>query len=381
MIYKKHYSPGPSAIRENVRLARAYDVTNPDTDVDFVYYYKETCDLYNKIIDSNNATYILSGEAILGLEAACASLTEFGDRVLVIDNGIYGNGFKDFVTMYGGKPTLLTTNYKEGISEKELEDFLNKDSNFKYATIVHCDTPTGVINDVHKLCPILKKHGILSVIDSVSGMVGEYLSVNKSKADIVIGGSQKAISAQAGLTLVTVSEDAKKTFSNRKSNIIGFYNNLTIWENYLEEQYFPYTLPASDIVSLRVALENILEEGCNKVIERHNKIATALRKAISNFGLKLYLDKDFSNTVTAIDLQGSYCAMEISKYIEKNYNLILATSLGQFKDKIIRIGHMGENAYKEKVVNILNLLDDAFNFVGHKSETTLLSEFILNYED
>ena len=39
---------------------------------------------------------ILSGEGILGLEAACASMTEPGDRVLILDNGIYGAGFADF---------------------------------------------------------------------------------------------------------------------------------------------------------------------------------------------------------------------------------------------------------------------------------------------
>ncbi len=52
----------------------------------------------------------MSGEGILGLEAACASLTEKGDRVLVIDNGIYGEGFKDFVTMYGGEYVLFQVN-------------------------------------------------------------------------------------------------------------------------------------------------------------------------------------------------------------------------------------------------------------------------------
>ncbi len=56
-----------------------------------------------------NDVYILSGEGILGLEA-CASLTEKGDRVLVIDNGIYGEGFKDFVTMYGGEYVLFQVN-------------------------------------------------------------------------------------------------------------------------------------------------------------------------------------------------------------------------------------------------------------------------------
>ena len=38
------------------------------------------------------------------MEAACASLTEPGDRVLVIDNGIFGRGFADFVSMYQGLP-------------------------------------------------------------------------------------------------------------------------------------------------------------------------------------------------------------------------------------------------------------------------------------
>jgi aspartate aminotransferase-like enzyme len=45
----------------------------------------------------------------LGLEAACATLTEKGDRVLVMDNGEYGKGFAGFVTMYGGEPVLYST--------------------------------------------------------------------------------------------------------------------------------------------------------------------------------------------------------------------------------------------------------------------------------
>lgn len=60
---------------------------------------------------TRNEAFILDGEGILGLEAACASLTEQGDKVLVVDNGIYGKGFADFATMYGGQVTYYTPHW------------------------------------------------------------------------------------------------------------------------------------------------------------------------------------------------------------------------------------------------------------------------------
>ncbi|MDY5436182.1 alanine--glyoxylate aminotransferase family protein [Peptostreptococcus porci] len=379
-MYKYNYSPGPTYVRENVRAARSLETTNPDIDTDFVKYYKDTCDIFNKIIDSNNNTYILSGEAILGLEAACASLTESGDRVLVIDNGLYGNGFKDFVSMYGGLPVMFKQDYKRGVSCEELEEFLKRDSDFKYATIVHCDTPTGVLNDIHKICPLLKKYGIMSVVDSVSGMVGEFLSVNKSGADIVIGGSQKAISAQPGITIVSVSDMASESMRKREKPIIGFYANLRIWENYLSEQYFPYTLPSSDIISLRVALENIVSEGIDNVLDRHKKIATCVRSSIEKSGLRLFLESDFSNTVTAIELPDNIRATDITRFIYEKHGVIIATSLAEYKDKIIRIGHMGENATFDRTSYILSLLDEAFAHYGVHLDETLFDGFVKNYK-
>ena len=92
---------------------------------------------------------------------------------MVIDNGLYGKGFDGFVEMYGGNVVYFSGDYTEEINVKELEKFLEADHNFKYATVVHCDTPTGMLNDISKICPLLKIYGILTVVDSVSGMVGE----------------------------------------------------------------------------------------------------------------------------------------------------------------------------------------------------------------
>ena len=375
------YTPGPTRVRENVRLEIAKSTTNPDIDIEFCDFYKNTCEKIASILNTANDVYILSGEGILGLEAACASLTEPGDKILVIDNGIFGRGFDDFVKIYGGEVVYFSGDYTKEIDVEELEIFLQKENDFKYATIVHCDTPTGVLNDLSKICPLLKKYNILTVVDSVAAMVGEEIRVDDWKIDIALGGSQKAISAPAGLTIVSISEDAKNSMKNRKVPIAGFYLNLTIWQDYYKNKWFPYTMPINEIIGLDRAIDNILEEKIENVLARHQKIASATRKAFTEYGLCLYLENGYSNTVTAVEIPENIGALNLTKYMLEKYNTLVATSLGEYKDKLLRIGHMGENANLEFIIYVLNVIDKSLKelgFNGNGSLVELFNKYYLN---
>ena len=373
------YTPGPTRVRENVRLEIAKETTNPDIDVEFCEFYKNTCKKMSSILNTENDVYILSGEGILGLEAACASLTEPGDKVLVIDNGIFGRGFDDFVKMYGGEVVYFSGDYTNEIDIEELEKFLQKENDFKYATVVHCDTPTGVLNDLSKICPLLKRYNILTVVDSVAAMVGEEIRVDDWQIDIALGGSQKAISAPAGLTIVSISEDAKNSMKNRKMPIVGFYLNLTIWENYYENKWFPYTMPINEIIGLDRAIDNILEEKLENVLARHEKIASATRKAFTEYGLKLYLESGYSNTVTAVEIPENIGALNLTKHMLEKYNTLVATSLCDYKDKLLRIGHMGENANLELIIYVLNVIDKSLKDLGFNGNGSLVELFNKHY--
>lgn len=369
------FTPGPTEVRENVRLARAIEVTNPDIDESFYDFYKDTCEKISKIIHTNNDVYILSGEGILGLEAACASLTEPKDRVLIIDNGIFGEGFGDFVKIYGGVPVYFSSDRTKEICVEELRAFLQKDNQFKYATVVHCDTPSGVLNDISKICPLLKEYGIITVVDSVAAMVGETLKVDEWKVDIALGGSQKAFSAPPGLTILSISEEAFKIMDNRKTPIVGFYCNLTIWREYYTKKWFPYTMPISDIMGLNIAVDNILDEGVERVIERHRKIAYATRRSLEEYGLNLYIKQGYSNTVTVVEPPEQIEVRKIIGHLLEKYNVLLPGSFGYLNNKVIRIGHMGENAHIEKIIYILNVLDLALKDLGYVSKHSLVQLF------
>ena len=354
----KMMTPGPTMVAENVRQARSIPSGNPDLDLDFYDYYKDTCELYSGLLHTHNESLILSGEGILGLEAAIASITEANDRVLVLDNGVFGKGFADFVKIYGGNPVLYTTDYREEIDVAKLSDYLEKNHDFKYATVVHCDTPSGMLNDIAKICPLLKKYGILTVVDSVSGMFGNEVDVDHSQIDILCGGSQKAISCPIGLTLVTVSEDAKKMMENRKTPIPSFYANLMIFKDYYKNKWFPYSMPISDIYGLRQALENIKAD--TDMIKRHKEIADKTRKALIRSGISLYARNGYSNTVTVFSIPGSVTAEDILKIMRKEHNILLAGSFDVMAGEVIRIGHMGYNCNEDNMKLTLAALNDTF---------------------
>lgn len=358
----KIMTPGPTQVAENVRLARSRECTNPDLDENFVEFYKETCEEISRLLHTDNETLILGGEGILGLEAACASMTEPGDRVLVLDNGIYGKGFADFVSMYGGCPELYSRDYRETLDVQELENFLKEHHNYKYATVVHGDTPSGMLNDVSAICPLLKKYGIMTVVDSVSASFGEPMRISDWQIDIMCGGSQKVVSAPPGLTFVVISDDAKKAMADRKTPIASFYANLTTFAHYYEEKWFPYTMPISDIYGLRAAIDNIAADP--DILTRHEKIAEASRKAITGAGLNLYLKSGFSNTVTVFEVPEGTTAKAILDGVKNDYNIMLAGSFDVLAGKVIRIGHMGNNSDYYNVREVFAALDGTLARLG-----------------
>ena len=358
----KIMTPGPTQVAENVRLARSRECTNPDLDENFVEFYKETCKKISHLLHTDNETLILDGEGILGLEAACASMTEPGDRVLVLDNGIYGKGFADFVSMYGGCPELYSRDYRETLDVQELENFLQEHHNYKYATVVHGDTPSGMLNDVSAICPLLKKYGIMTVVDSVSASFGEPMRISDWQIDIMCGGSQKVVSAPPGLTFVVISDDAKKAMADRKTPIASFYANLTTFAHYYEEKWFPYTMPISDIYGLRAAIDNIAADP--DILTRHEKIAKASRKAITGAGLNLYLKSGFSSTVTVFEIPEGTTAKAILDGVKNNYNIMLAGSFDVLAGKVIRIGHMGNNSDYYNVREVFAALDGTLARLG-----------------
>ncbi len=351
-------TPGPTDIAPEVLAKMSDPFMHPSIDLDFFEIYKETTQYLQQIMHTQEDIYILNGEGILGLEAACASLIEPGDNVLVISNGIFGSGFADFASLYGAQVTLYETNDQEPIDADELKTFLDSNHDFTLATMVHCETPSGLVNPIDLLCPLLKSYGILTVVDSVSGIGGLEVYADQWNIDIVLGGSQKCLSAPSGLTFLSVSTDAKEKMKKRNHPIIGFYANLMIWDDWYSKKKFPYTQPVNEIKALHLAAKRVVDD--KNVFNRHHEQAQKVRETIKSLGLSLYPKAGFSDTVTAFVVPEGPSEMDIRQYMLEQKGILLAGSLGYLQGKVIRIGHMGYNCTPEKVNRTLEALSAYF---------------------
>lgn len=350
-------TPGPTAVPPDVRVAMARPLTNPDVEAEFTDYYRSVLDKLGTVYGTDDDVLILAGEGMLGLEASVASLVSPGDEVLCLANGIFGEGFADFVEMHGGEPVVHDVPYDESFDVEAVKDAAEA-NDFTAATLVHCETPTGVLNDVEEILATLQDAGVLTVVDAVSSLGGTPVPVEH--VDVCLGASQKCFSSPPGLTTLSVSDRAWAEVEATEQDT--FYTSLAPWQDVEltsgEPTLLPYTHSVSNLYALEVSLDRLLEEGLGLVYDRHASVAEYCRERGRELGLETYPGSDAlcSPTVTAFRVDGR--ATEIQRRLEAEHGVVVATSIGDLADDVLRVGHMGYNADRDRVERTMDALAD-----------------------
>jgi aspartate aminotransferase-like enzyme len=121
-------------------------------------------------------------------------------------------------------------------------------------------------------------------------------------------------------------------------------------------------------------VDNILAD--DSVLKRHERIGKSMRKAIIEAGLHLYTRNGYSNTVSVIEVPAGIDEKKLRQYMVDNFNVLIAGSFGYLEGKVIRIGHMGENAREDLVVHTLYSLQRALEHFGFKCKCDMAQCFL-----
>ena len=341
-------TPGPTAVPDDVREAMARPPVNPDVQARFSSFYRDVLDKLGSVYDTDDDVLILSGEGMLGLEASVASLVEEGDEVLCLANGIFGEGFADFVEMHGGEAVVHDAPRDSGFDPDAVKSVV-EDRDFAAATMVHCETPTGLLNDLGEVLEILRDAGVLTVVDAVSSLGGT--PVPTERIDVCLGASQKCFSSPPGLTTLSVSDRAWENVEATEQDT--FYTSLAPWRDADipgdEPPHLPYTHSVSNLYALDASLDRLLDEGLDSVYNRHEAVADYCRERGRDLGLDPVPEREAlaSPTVTAFRVDGR--AGDLRDRLEADRGVVVATGLGEMADDVLRVGHMGYTADRERV--------------------------------
>jgi pyridoxamine---pyruvate transaminase len=109
---------------------------------------------------------------------------------------------------------------------------------------------------------------------------------------------------------------------------------------------FLYTPSVVDVNGVDSVVDQVLEEGLDACIARHQTAARAVRAGVQAMGLELWprSEEYAAGCVTAIRVPEGVARAEALAHIRERYGVMLSGGYGELADKLFRIGHMGPAA-------------------------------------
>lgn len=335
-------NPGPVNVSERVRKA----LEKPD----ICHREPECADLLQGIrqkllkafvpgAESEYTAVLLTGSGTAAVEAAVLSSIPHGKRMLVINNGVYGERMSNMVGVHRLGVAELKLEWTQRPDPERLRLALRQHPEVHVVAMVHHETTTGLINPVKEIAEVVDSQNRVFLVDSVSGLGGEPLDIAGSKLYMVAGTAGKCIQGFPGMSFVLV----RKGFMERMKGYPkrSWYLHLPHYYESDQVPSMPFTPAVQVAYAFNEALDELLEEGVANRIQRYKKAAVRIRQRMKELGVMPLLPPDHqSNTITCFHLPAGLTYQTLHDRLKERGYVIYA-GLGQLESKVFRIANMG----------------------------------------
>ena len=337
----------------------------------FGLLYEETTELLRRAFGTEQAPVILQGEAVVGLEAAAASLIGPQDVVLNLISGMYGRFYGDWARRYAREVIEVEVPYDSAVPAAAAAEALYLRPDITVVSVVHCETPSGTINDLDAISAVAAEHDALLIVDAVSSFGGIRCDFTSWQADLVVTAPQKCLGGPPGLSLLHVSEAAWEHMAVNPAAPRGSALSILDWRDaHRADRPFPFTPSVTDIYGLRAALEQYLLEGAEAVRRRHRAAARATQAGAEALGLTLWARDPAirSDTITAIRMPDGVDERDVRAHARSESGVMLSGGQGDLARIVLQIGHMGLGAYPLGPVIGLTAVGRALRALGAQAD-------------
>ena len=340
------FIPGPTNVPRRIQNAMYVEQEDMRA-MDLPEFTKPLYEDLKKVFKTKNGRiFIFPASGTGGWESAVSNTLNAGDKVLMSGFGHFSNLWIDLCQRWGLDVQALEVDWGEGVPVEKYAEILAADKNHEIKAVfaTQNETATGVASDIAGVRKALDacSHPALLFVDGVSSVASIDFRMDEWGVDLCVSGSQKGFMLPTGLGIVCASEKALVCRENSNLPKTFFDWNDQIKTNDLG--YFPYTPPMNLLRGLRESVNMLTEEGLENVFVRHNRMANAVRAAVSAWGMSPIAKEErwYSDTVTAVKVPEGFDGNEVVRHAYNYYNLALSISLAKIAGQAFRIGHLGD---------------------------------------
>lgn len=297
-------------------------------------------------------TVFITGSGTASMEAAVMNVFTPADKVLLVNGGSFGQRFHELCEIHQIPFEEIRLATGKALTAEHLAPYENQGFT-GFLVNIH-ETSTGVRYNPALIADFCRRNGLFLVVDAISSFLADEFDMAGWGVDVMITGSQKALACPPGISVMVLSPKAVERIQG--NTVRCLYFDLKSALNNGERGQTPFTPAVGTLLQIHARLKSI--EAMGGVEAETAKIAglaEEFRSQIADLPLDI-CSESMSNAVTPL-MTRNCSAYEIFTILKDEYGIWVCPNGGEYKDKIFRVGHIGELTRQDYQV-LVNALRD-----------------------
>ena len=370
-------TPGPTPLPERVRLAMAQDMIHHRTPA-FKKLLQGTQENLQTIFGTSQPVISLVASGSGAMTAAVSNLFAPGETVLVIRGGKFAERWMEICVALGVNAVPLDVTWGESANIADVEAALEGIPGVSGLLVQVSETSTGAVHPIRELAALATKKNILLVADGVSSVSISPCPMDEWGVDCLLTGSQKGMLLPPGLSFIALSPKAWTKAETLKNRV--FYFDLVKERDSLPTGQTAFTPAISLLYGLAESLDMLLENGIEAVYRKQWALTCMARAGVTALGFELLAKNSYTWGLTSLRLPAGIASGALLAHMSANYGIVMAAGMGNQKDSVLRLGHMGWVDWSD-IAGGLYALGASFKALGgHNGARDYLEQALAAYE-
>lgn len=342
-----NFLPGPATISKEVKkamVAEPFSHRSPEFDTLLKCVKRKLTTLTGA-----NHVQLLQGTGTFANDVIAGQLSLMEGKGLICVNGEFSSRLTDHAKRFNMKFDTMEVGWGSFFEVDKLTRVLENDS-YSWLWTVHCETSTGILNDLGMLKKLCAHHGIKLAVDGISAL--GTVPVDLAGVAYASGVSGKGLLSYTGLSFVFHDEKVQK------SDQLPRYLDLG---TYVEAGGIPYTQSSNLVAALNTALERYEDSKATfMTIAEH---ARKVRAAVADAGLNILAPEPYASpAIITIMLDEGVSARKLGDTLYLNGFTVHYESAYLRERNWLQISCMNEVNDKEldAMLRLLGLLVSAY---------------------
>lgn len=338
-----NFAVGPVMMQESIRSIGGEQIPYFRTP-EFSGIMKENEALLREISGAGEGSraVFLTGSGTAGMEMAVVNSFCRGDKLLIVNGGGFGERFEKICRLHGIPFESILLPPGTPLTEGHLSRYDN--SGITGMLVNMHETSTGVLYDMEAVSSFCRRNHVFLVVDAISAFLADQIRMERWGVDVLILSSQKALALPPGMSFLILSGRAVERAG--QVSVKSLYFSIPDYLKDGERGQTPYTPAVSVLLQLNARLRQVMEGGVENEIGRVQALAEYFREKIEGLPLRMFAASP-SNAVTALSPTDGMSAYHYFERLDSEYNIWVCPNGGQLRDKVFRVGHIGDISEKD----------------------------------